>query len=390
MQDGGISLPSEATASAAGYYYQVRYALLRSLKAARKAPTASVSIEKLDDVAVEYSDGSIDHEQLKHSLLPDAKIGDFDHAFWRTIGNWSRLLASADLDGKAPRLFLISTGEAKAGSILSQLEADRQASQETNALEQARLTAATSSNKGTAGDRADFLALPEEIQRSLIRSITFIGQQPGLSALGSEIEEALHFACGADSLKDFRLELEGWWFDRVMRSWTKGGGATIGLMEVDSRIGYLREKFKLSELLCDVDEPEALEPLDDRTFVKQVKILNVKQARVTNAQRDYLKASAQRSKWLRQLQIVPEELHKYDRDLAERLLTRAAIAHDELADDADDETKRKCGRELLAWAELQEHPLRNAKAQFLTSGSYHMLADELKVGWHPEYDVLCK
>jgi hypothetical protein len=45
----------------------------------------------------------------------------------------------------------------------------------------------------------------------------------------------------------------------------------------------------------------------------------------------------------------------------------------------------KCGRATLGWAETQQTPLRGASAQFLTSGSYHALADQLRVGWHPEF-----
>jgi len=33
-------------------------------------------------------------------------------------------------------------------------------------------------------------------------------------------------------------------------------------------------------------------------------------------------------------------------------------------------------------------PLRGASAQFLTSGSYHTLADQVRVGWHPEFAKL--
>jgi hypothetical protein len=31
------------------------------------------------------------------------------------------------------------------------------------------------------------------------------------------------------------------------------------------------------------------------------------------------------------------------------------------------------------------YPLRNVSERFLTLGSYHILADDLRVGWHPDY-----
>jgi hypothetical protein len=88
------SSSSEASGPAAGYYYQVRYALLRALKSIKKYPTASVSIEKLEDVAIEYDAATADLEQLKHSLNTDKTYGDADPAVWRTLGNWSSLYRS--------------------------------------------------------------------------------------------------------------------------------------------------------------------------------------------------------------------------------------------------------------------------------------------------------
>lgn len=378
----------EASGPAAGYYYQVRYALLRSLERLKKTPTASVSVEKLDDVAVEYDGGVIDREQLKHSLQPGKTYSDTSPALWRTLGNWIASSGESEIDEAGGRLFLTTNGSTSEGSALSLLGPGRSKEDVAEALTLLRAVALSSKSETTAKDRASFLALAAPLQGALLSAVTVVSQAPELSALDGELEDAIHYACDAEFLTDFRLELEGWWFDRVMQNWTLGSGATVPLLEVQARVSLLRERYKISSLSIDVGDVPAAEPLDDRLFVKQVRALKVGTQRLQNVQKDYLRAGAQRSKWLRQLKLDPAELDTFDATLIDRWSTQSAILIDELATGAEDDEKCKVGRTLLGWAETQEVPIRNAKAQFLTSGSYHALADSLKVGWHPDYKSL--
>ena len=56
--------------------------------------------------------------------------------------------------------------------------------------------------------------------------------------------------------------------------------------------------------------------------------------------------------------------------------------------DADEQTKILKGRELLRWANRLVRPLRGREELWLPRGSFQMLADVRRVGWHPEYDLL--
>jgi hypothetical protein len=97
------------------------------------------------------------------------------------------------------------------------------------------------------------------------------------------------------------------------------------LLEVDARVSYLREKYKSSTLKIDIEEAtERPDSLNSYLFVRQVRAVKVGEERLRNAQRDFLKASAQRSKWLREARIDPAELDKYDQILEERWSTQAA------------------------------------------------------------------
>ena len=48
------------------------------------------------------------------------------------------------------------------------------------------------------------------------------------------------------------------------------------------------------------------------------------------------------------------------------------------------------GTQLYGWVETDARfPLRTTTSRFLNVGSYHILADDLRVGWHRDYETLC-
>ena len=63
---------------------------------------------------------------------------------------------------------------------------------------------------------------------------------------------------------------------------------------------------------------------------------------------------------------------------------------DSLAKDCQEAAAREVGRKLYGWVETDARfPLRTTVSRFLNVGSYHILADDLRVGWHRDYQVLC-
>lgn len=387
---------AEAAPQAAGYLFQIRFALFRALKRLLRDPTGSIAIECTDDIAISSTQSVsvaptvVEISQLKHTTHPANVLGDNSLPIWRTLGNWSRLVSS---DGQIKLAFLdlivVTNAALVSGSAISYLGLADDDRDPITAMSTLTEIAQSSENIASEKDRRDFLALDEPVRFALIRAIRIAQESPNLDSLGSEIEDLLHYACEGKQLSDFRAELEGWWFARIAQVFSKGIGAVVPLMEVDARVSYLREKYKIGSLFIDADVTvERPDSLDTYLFVRQVKAVKVGEERIRNAQRDFLKASAQRSKWLREARIDPTELDTYDRTLEERWATQAAIYRDELPSPPSDDDKCKCGRATLGWAETQQTPLRGASAQFLTSGSYHALADRLRVGWHPEFKNL--
>jgi hypothetical protein len=204
----GDASPAEAPAQAAGYLYQLRYALLRALKQLIKDPTGKIGVERLDDVVIESESGPIRVYQLKHSV-EQVELTDHSPQVWRTIGNWSRLSKSSDLDLSRLELALVTNAAVGGDSALSKLSPSEPTRDVQGATKCLLEVAAKSQNQKSKKDRNDFMSLGEAAQFALVRSIRVVPNFSNLAALESEIEEVLFFACDAQLVPELRSELEG-------------------------------------------------------------------------------------------------------------------------------------------------------------------------------------
>jgi hypothetical protein len=84
--------------------------------------------------------------------------------------------------------------------------------------------------------------------------------------------------------------------------------------------------------------------------------------------------------------LLQTELRKYEKRLIEDWELVFDAMRDELGDAAADEAMARAARDVLAWAERTTIAIRpNVSEPFVTRGSLHMLADEGRLGWHPDF-----
>lgn len=373
---------SSAVGPAAGYFYQLRYGLLRALEVFPKHPTSIISIETLDDVSIEGENLTID-SQLKHSVDPKKKISKYSPAVWRTLAIWmARLRLGVD---DHHEFHFITTSQVDDDNPLHFLRPTPSDLGVNAALEGLEEAAKSSSSTTTAKDRAAFLAASDGERLSLVRRIRLADSNPNLEAIGSEIEHQIRYACEAGQVAAFRKDLEGWWIGRVFDNWVANGGAQIELEELGAQVSFLKERYKPSELPLDVPEQDCEDLMKDSVFIKQILAVTESERRLKNAQKAFLRAKVQRSKWVREHRIDPTELESFDDALKERWEAYHAGECDLLSSDPTPEEKLAAGKAVLRWAETSEVPIRSTRSVYLTSGSYHTLADALAVGWHPEF-----
>jgi hypothetical protein len=109
---------------------------------------------------------------------------------------------------------------------------------------------------------------------------------------------------------------------------------------------------------------------------------------VASAIQDYYRAFEQRSRWDRQDLLFVGDLRAYEKRLIEEWKLLFSAIEDRLGEEPTEEDKKAAAKEVLFWVETGNVKARikqEVSEPFITRGSLHILANELRVGWHPEF-----
>jgi hypothetical protein len=389
MSNQGITQFSAADSSL-GYLYQVRLALLWTLRRMKTEPDFLVSIETIDDVTFETTGGDpTDLLQSKHHRTDTGSLTDASPDIWKTLRIWFEGFAAGVIPATT-NLYLVTTGTAPDGAAASHLRAHpRDVAAAQRALD---VTASSSTNQRNAAAYKAYLAANQLERTAILGRVIVLDAAPSITDLGGDLRQEVYWAVGREHHSAFLDRLEGWWFRRVLRQLAGATAERIGSVELETQMSHLREQFKQEALPIDDDLLEFT--LDDATriahesspFVRQLDLVKAGKRRIAIAIHDYYRAFEQRSRWLHEDLVVGMDLHKYEKRLTEAWELAFEAIRDELGDAATEEAKEKAARSVLEWAEQATIPIRpNVTEPFVSRGSFHMLSDELRIGWHPEF-----
>jgi C-terminal domain 7 of the ABC-three component (ABC-3C) systems len=378
----------EASASATGYLFQCRYALLVGLQAIADAPQLQISIEKLDDIGFEEHGEPVQLIQTKHHLKKTGNLADASVDLWKTLHIWIKL---ATEDVEVPfrvRLVLLTTAAATEGAAAGYLRVRDRDEAKADAI--LMKTAAQSKSQENADAYKAFKDLAEAQRFALIRAITVLDGSSNIVDVHGDICREVRLAVSREHIEHFVERLEGWWFGVIVKALTSVGSNAIPVLAIDNRLDELREEFRRNSLPVDyggkTPPASVIAELDRRPFVRQLRRIEIGNMRVEYAIRDYYRASEQRSKWAREELLVDGELQSYERELVEAWEPRYAAMLDELKPGCLNPAKVEAGQALYKWVETDANfPLRTVRERFLTHGSFHILSNQYVVGWHPEY-----
>ncbi|MFC5609299.1 ABC-three component system protein [Variovorax soli] len=373
-----------------GYLYQVRTALLWAIRRSRVGDF-TVSIETLDDVTFEVSGQPDAVLQTKHSLNVMANLTDLSPEVWKTLRIWLVGLASGEIPPETAR-FLIATAGAPAGSACACLGIEGRGRNVPDAAKRLKHAATTSTNDELKDAFAAYLALDEAERESMLARVYVIPSQPDAAAIEAQLQSELYHVSLHHQALSVQM-LEGWWFKRVLHELVHPDGG-IPRAEIDAQITEIQESLKPHSLPIDGDLDElmvALEQLPEfanRPFYKQVELVGGSQLRIRNAITSYLQAFRQRSAWTRDDLLFDADLQKYDQRLRTEWELQFAQACDELGAGPSEEAMAQAGRAILKWAEDAHVPIRSGvSVPWVCRGSLHMLAEDLRLGWHPDFQT---
>ena len=381
----GASTAFGAGDSALGYLYQIRMALLTALRRINPAADEdfSVYLETLDDVVFESTGTALELLQLKHHSNAQANLTDASPDIWKSLRVWMAGRGSGAVS-PADRLVLITTQNIAEGSLASKLlTRDRD---EVGAVAILRAIAESSTNATNAPAYEAFQALSQKEQLALVSSIVIAPNQPNIEQVGVDIRYEVRFTVRRDHVESFVTRLEGWWFTKCLKHLVGKSADPLRCSALQAQMDDIREQL-VSALPVDDDifEHEVdISAYEQEVFVHQAKLAGVNHRRVLAAVRDYYRAFEQRSRWVRESLIMVGDLDKYERTLCEEWDLAFSRALDDIGLEATEAVQEQMAKNIYSWVETACFPIqKNVDNPSICRGSLHMLANELRVGWHP-------
>lgn len=368
-----------------GFLYQFDIALLEILKI--NNPCALLSIESLDDIVIESNGIPEAIVQVKHHNK-QSNLTNKSEDLWKTLNIWCDLLLQNKIEEKSV-LYLITTQSITENTIayyLSKKDIDKAKS--------AILETIQSSNSNTNKPFYDkFNKLNEQKQKFLLERISIIDNSFSFNEIQKQLEIELEHACRKEHIKHFVEQLVDWFRGRIADDFSKNKPANIKRKDITDKIDDLREQFKNDNLpTYDKISKEKIDTneFNNYPFVKQIDLLKLNNTdRIINAMVDFYNARVHRSQWVNEL-LITHELEEYDDELIDKWKVKFNQEKENLTSNSTDEEERNIGKNVFNWIENSEYSIRPnfTNKSFITRGSYHMLANELKVGWHPKYKEL--
>lgn len=382
----------DASASALGFLHQIRWSLLELLRYAKTDQTVRMSLEIFDDVAIEDEDGKpLKAIQLKQHATP-VNLTDASADLWKTLRVWLDTPSLHDPDG--PLLYLVTTGSVGADSAASFLGVDDRSPEK--AREILDTTARSSTAEATAAGRALWLDADTSDRLALLTRVRIIARAAAIADVDDLVAAEFALVVRPEHMMLFLERLWGWWDGVCIKILHRGNGNVVFVQasQLLLRTHDLRDEFTEGVLpvdlsLAEIDQAD-IESHYSKVFVEQLKFINIHGHNLKRSIVNYQRAYNQTAKWLKDGDLVEEDLSAYEREIVGEWQVHFEDMCDRLADvgtTVTDADQVRAGRELFQLLRDSNETLirKSFTDSFLANGTRHIMADRGALGWHPEF-----
>jgi hypothetical protein len=381
-----------AEESSLGYYFQIRYSLYLLLKN-KEMINPCIQIENLDDIVIEERNRT-NLYQTKLHINSVADLTDYSPDFWKTIRVWSDNITNSFVDVNNTIFTLITTAKIGESSFLQGLKyINRDDSK--SILKKMKNCISSSTNKTNAKAYLAFNNIDEKSQLKLIENIFIVDSSLTMEGTLASIRNELQYSAPVGKIDLFIEYLEGWWFQQCIELLTKKISKISGI-QLSQKISDIRDTFQIDNLPDDFADPisineEELSDYEDKVFIKQLKLISIKNNLLRSAISDFRRAYDQRSKWLREDLSSLDEFESYEKQLYDNWNNIFSALKDDCEGISVDEMTR-LGHQFYKRFYVERVPQIRIRpkfnAEYLTRGSCHILSDMKKIGWHPDFENL--
>lgn len=335
--------------------------------------------------------------QLKHHVRRHGDLTNGSTDLWRTLKVWIDIISDAPNMLSGTGFFVITTAIAPDNSAAYHLKNDVNRNIES-AYEILKKTCITSKNKDHKKYHEAFLNAGEITVKCLLNQVYIVDSASNIIEVEKAFRKHIRYTCVPKHEGQICERLEGWWYRKAIEALCSDTPVFVTQSQVRSFIVSVHQEYSEDNLPIDIFDIETLQEGDlsdnEKVFFEQLKLISLGRRRMQIALRDYYCAFRQRANWVRNDLLYVNELEKYEQRLIDEWEHAFAAMEDDLAgfNGATEDEKEKAGRALFSDIEKRDIRIRpKCQEAFVMRGSFHMLANQLKVGWHIDfYDRLKK
>ncbi|WP_146618630.1 ABC-three component system protein [Rhodoplanes elegans] len=347
---------------------------------------AAVSLEHFDDIAIHHADGAVTLEQTK-SALKQNPLADWSEDLWKTIANWLCGIAEGQIDPNKSSFQIYVTPPHQGG--WAKALNDAASTEDVASLVKAIETKYAKLKKPKSCDAflQCFLNTSREVRATVVARLKILSEdEDPVNPLRALINTAVVPEL-VDVLCNSAIGMAKEQADRLIR---EGKPAIIFGDTFKAEFRAFVQKVNIPSLLTSFtpaphdDEIAAVLSLRP-IFIRQLEIINAAEDDRVRAVGDYLRASADKSAWADSGLVFAGSLSEWD----EHLVSRHALICGEVADLHADRDAAVCGRlTYRRCAQLQAPLDGRAVPGHFVHGCFNELANDMRLGWHPNYRLL--
>ena len=368
-----------------GYSLQATRFLVRLLEA---VDGDHICLEVFEDVGVERASGERVAEQSKSNIttnpLTDRSVG-----LWKTLRNWIDAVTSGELSS-SDTLFAFFVANPSIGTIAKSFHEATDETAAGKALEFAKKEFGWGEGKTKIAEALEphlkvvFEANPDVVAALLCRfNVIQTTHDDPLDELRPLM---LNKLVSEDACDDIICWAHGWVKEHIDRLIGASKPARIAFSEFHNALrNYVRVHDRedlLKSIAGKPSEEDVKRELAFRIYVRQAKIIDIDETEILAAINDFLMSAIDRTAWAEDGHVNPAAMTTYSEELSrawKRKNETVSIAYSD---------KCEIDRGKLLYNDCMGH---TAKLQGLdtpehfTRGSFHTLAEDREIGWHPNY-----
>lgn len=381
----------------------------------RARPGDVVAFEHVGDVSTQTADGQVVSEEDKSGLAHNP-IADRAVSLWKTLANW----IDARRDGSLPAasVYVLYVAQPYDGPIADELHRCTRADDaielvgrlrkhfaedlQTKEVKKTSKVAAKKVGNAVSGDEPDLedespAALVKQLRRvfanddEVIASIvTYFSIEKGTASPVNEVREEISVHVRNEHVDEVTESLLGWTKTQVMAQIE--ARRVVGITFDDFReyrlVVYERVMGKLTEFPEHTLTPqrsEIEEHLEGSNFVRQLSVLELDDEMIETYIKDYMRASSARTSWAALGYLNPRSIGPFVEELQDHWKQSSL----EVKTLHTDKTPIQRGVKLLLLCMMKEARIQTVHVPtYFSRGSFHEIANDLKIGWHPDWKAL--